>query len=97
MKDEEEPLRVLPVPLGIVSHKGRNNEIDLNNLSIGNDQARALGSSLKYSTVEKVLLRNNRLSTKGSLSIIEGINPHLRELNLSNNALTDNREKFKSR
>ena len=94
MKEEDGPIRVLPVPLGIVTHKGRNNEIDLNNASIGNDQAQALGSSLKYSNAEKVLLRDNRLGTKGALSIIDGIGPHLRTINLSNNALTDHKEKF---
>ena len=96
-KDEEDPLRVVPVPLGVVTHKGRNNEINLNNVSIGNDQARALGSALKCSHAEKVMLKNNRLNNNGALRIIEGINQHLKEINLSENTLTDVKEKFESR
>ena len=63
-------LPVVPTPLGVVSHKGINNELNLTNMSVGNWQAEALGKALEFTKAKKINLQNNRLDTHGALSIL---------------------------
>jgi len=84
-----EKLPVVPNPIGVLSRKGRNEEINIQNFSIGNMQAQALGEAIKNTVAKKLQLASNRLSTVGALSIIQNINPSVQEINLSNNTIQD--------
>lgn len=82
-------LPIVPVPLGLVSHKGDDKTLNLSNYEMGNHQAKALGEALKYSKAEKLTVLNNRLNSDGAETILRNVNSNLRMINLSNNNLND--------
>ena len=82
-------LPIVPVPLGLVSHKGDDKTLNLSNYEMGNVQAKALGVAIKYSKAENLNVINNRLTSEGALHILENINPSLKSINLSDNNLFD--------
>jgi len=82
-------LPVVPSPMGIVSHKGENNQLRMTNYSMGNAVSKAVGKAIFYSKAEKLSMQNNRLSPMGALNIIKNINPTMKEIDLSGNTLQD--------
>ena len=82
-------LPIVPVPLGLVSHKGDDKTLNLSNYEMGNVQAKALGVAIKYSKAENLNVINNRLTSEGALHILENINASLKSINLSDNNLFD--------
>ena len=82
-------LPIVPVPLGLVSHKGDDKTLNLSNYEMGNVQAKALGLAIKYSKAENLNVINNRLTSDGAYNILENVNPTLKLLNISNNSLLD--------
>jgi hypothetical protein len=53
---------------------------------MGNQYASAFSQGLQLSNnVRKVNVSDNRLSEKGSLELVKGLNKHIQELDLSNN------------
>ena len=77
-----------PQPVGIIKNRGRNFEIQVAELNIGENYAAALAKSLvKLPSIEVLNFRNNRLSD-GSLSNIISSTKHadkLRAIDLTNN------------
>ena len=82
-------LPIVPVPLGLVSHKGDDKTLNLSNYEMGNVQAKALGFAIKHSKAENLNMINNRLTSEGANHILENVNPTLKLLNISNNNLFD--------
>ena len=78
-------LPIVPLPFGITQHKGSDQNFDIHDRSVGDDQGRALGAGIKYSKATKLNFSNNRLTTNGVLSVIQGLSDIVRELNLSEN------------
>ncbi|CAG9334034.1 unnamed protein product [Blepharisma stoltei] len=81
--------KIWPKPIGIVKRRGTSNEFDLRNMGVGDKYANALSKGLKsLKSVEKLNLRNNRLSDSGSIKILSRMNgSSLKDLNLANNKL----------
>ena len=62
--------------MGIWRRKGSEEDIDLRLARIGDDYAEALSSSVRYMpSVRKINLASNRMSKKGSNSILKSLNP----------------------
>lgn len=78
-----------PLPFGMVRNSGKETEMDLHGYSMGDNYAKAFSEGLKHCrTLEKINLNSNRLSEKGSLDILQQIEPqNLKELGMSNNKL----------
>lgn len=62
--------------------------MNLSQFRVGNKYAVSLGQGLKLSNaVSKINLASNRLTPRGGLSILQGLNHNVIELDLSNNEL----------
>lgn len=64
---------VIPRPFGIVSYKGKEDEINIENFSMGNSYSKAYGKGLKLLNAKVLNLSNNRLSDTGSMNILRGV------------------------
>ena len=82
--------------MGIVSHKGRNRDLDLTNMGAGNQQAKAIGKAVKLTNASRLLMANNRLSTTGTLEVLRNLSANITAIDLSGNVLQDY-EKAKER
>lgn len=58
----------------MVTHKGKEDEIDIKNFSMGNMYAQVYSKGLKMMNVKKINLSNNRLNDMGSDNILNGMN-----------------------
>jgi Leucine-rich repeat (LRR) protein len=61
--------------------------VNIKSYLIGDKYAEALGNGLKYSTANKLNLAQNRLNPTGGLKILQGLNPNVKELDISDNKL----------
>ena len=66
--------------------------MNVNNTSIGSLQGDALSMALKFTKADKVFLANNRLTTDAILLILENMNPKIKEINLSDNKITADKD-----
>ena len=78
---------IVPAPMGIVSHKGRNRDLNLTNMGAGNQQAKAIGAAVKLTNAHHLLMANNRLSTAGTLVVLQNLSTNITTIDLSGNAL----------
>jgi hypothetical protein len=62
--------KLIPRTNGIVSYKGNENEINIQNFSIGNRYAKAYGNGLKFLHAKKVNVSNNGLNDNSSSLIL---------------------------
>ena len=78
-----------PLPFGIVRNKGKETELDIHGYCMGDNYAAAFSEGLKHcKSVEKINLRSNRLSEKGSTSILMKLDMHsIKDLCMSENSL----------
>ena len=78
-----------PLPFGIVRNKGKETEVDIHGYCMGDNYALAFSEGLKQCrSVEKINLKSNRLSEKGSANILQKIDVnHIKDLCLSDNKL----------
>lgn len=56
----------MPEPIGIVSWKGNEQELNIDNYSMGNNYASALSQSIKKINPKRINLKGNRLTAKGA-------------------------------
>ena len=89
--------KIIPNPLGILQRSGDDTILKMNFQKVGDNYAKALGNSLKFSHhIESIELNNNRLSSNGTSMILKSINdnrellPKIKEMDLSENKIFDN-------
>ena len=87
-----EDFNLFPSPLGIVSTKGENSTLNIKSYLMGDRYAEVFSNGLKYSAAQKLNLAQNRLKPNGGVQILKGINPQVREIDLSDNSLGENNE-----
>lgn len=87
--NEVKKQKISPRPFGIVKRRGKNSSIDLSMQGMGDRYARALSRGLvNFRPVSRLILRSNRLSDRGSISILNRVNARkLKEIDLSNNTI----------
>ena len=68
-----------------MNYKGKEEEINLKNYKMGDNYAAAFREGLQLAHVKKLVVADNRLNEKGSLQLVQGLNKHIQELDLSNN------------
>ena len=76
----------------MVSLKGKNECLSLQQYRIGNKYAEALSNGLKLCIVNKINLASNRLNPQGGLKVLQSLNFNVRELDLSNNKIGESSE-----
>lgn len=87
-----EKFNLMPSPLGIVSTKGENDTLNIKNFLIGDKYAEALASGLKLAKAHKLNLSKNRIKPKGGIKILQGVNPEVKEIDLSDNRIGETTE-----
>jgi hypothetical protein len=80
-----EKQNLVPDPFGLVSRKGNEEELNLQSYRMGNSYAKAYGQGLKLANIKRVNVADNGLNDGGSVALVKGINPNMRELDLSSN------------
>ena len=88
--------KIVPNPLGLLQRSGDDTILKMNFQKVGDNYAKALGNSLRYSHhIESIELSNNRLSGNGTSFILKSINenrdllPKIKEMDLSENKIYD--------
>ena len=78
---------VIPQPFGLIRRNGTETKLDIHNYRIGDTYAGALSASMRHiPSLETINLRGNRLSEKGTISVLSNVRAkNLRKLNLTDN------------
>lgn len=78
-----------PVPFGIVRNMGKETEVDIHGYYMGDNYAQAFSEGLKHcKSIEKMNLKSNRLSEKGSSMILQTLDfQNIKDLCLSDNKI----------
>ena len=78
--------RLSPKPMGLVKRRGVERVIDITKYAMGDSYAAAFAEGIKEYNFHRLILRDNRLSEKGALKILNSANyEYLLELDLSFN------------
>jgi hypothetical protein len=65
-------MRVLPVPLGLINHKGSDGVVKANNLRMGETYGLAVSKSMKHlPNTHTIEMPGNRLGENGGAAILE--------------------------
>lgn len=78
-----------PVPFGIVRNNGKETEVDIHGYYMGDNYAKAFSEGFKHcKSIEKINLKSNRLSEKGTSLILSTLDfQNIKDLCLSDNKL----------
>ena len=88
--------KIIPNPLGLLRRNGNGRILRMNYQKVGDNYAKCLGNSLRYSNhISSIELANNRLSANGTSFILKSINenqellPQIKDIDLSENKIFD--------